>query len=959
ATQVLSRVEQQFKIGVELLDLFEKPTVREFAGLVEAALGTGVRTAPLERVAGNRRGRRWPLSFAQQRLWFLDQLQPANPAYSMPAAFRLAGPLAPGVLGRCWREIVRRHEPLRTTFPVSGGRPYQRLAAPGSPPLPLIDLTGLAAGESRAEAWRLLLREAVRPFDLARGPLARIDLLRLAAEEHLLFLNLHHIIFDGWSQGVLERELTALYPASAAGKASPLAELPIRYTDFAVWQRRWLKSDALESQLAYWREQLAELSPLELSTDRPRPAVQTFRGAVLPLALSDELTAALGSLSRRRGASLFMTLLAAFMALLHRYSAQDDVAVGSPIANRNRREIEGLIGFFVNSLVLRVDFAGRLGFHELVERVREVALRAYAHQDLPFERLVDELMPERDMARHPLFQVVFAFQNAPGSEVALPGIEWSPLEIEITTVRFDLEFHLWEEPGGGLRGLLIYNTDLYDRTRIVRWARHFETLLGGVARDPELPVTEVPLLGTVEEHQLLREWNPAAVGPEPSLLVHQLFELWAERSPAALAVAAAGELHDPAAFSYGELNRRANQLARRLRCLGVGPDVPVAICLERSTEMILAILAVLKAGGAYLPLDPSYPAQRLAWMLDDVRRQVPTPVVVTRRELADTFRPGNQPGQGVLVLRLDVDQPSIARESGENFPSGVRSDQLAYVIYTSGSTGRPKGTELAHAGLSHLVAWHRELYRLASSDRASMVAAPGFDASVWELWPYLCAGASLHVASPEAVLSPARMVEWLAAERITRSFLPTPLAEAVLAQGDLSSAALPALETLLTGGDRLRRRPDSGLPFPLVNHYGPTENTVVTTWATAQTDRGPLPPIGRPIPSARVYLLDRSLRPVPIGIPGELSIAGRGLARGYMNRPGLTAEKFIPDPYGRGGRLYRTGDLVRALPDGNLDFLGRIDHQVKVRGYRIELGEIEAVLAAHPQVHETAVAARD
>jgi amino acid adenylation domain-containing protein len=876
-----------------------------------------------------------PLSFAQQRLWFLDQLQPGSPVYNVPGCLRLRGALDAPALAASVGELARRHETLRSRFGVRDGEPVQVSAPPRALALPVVDLAGVPGA---AAAARLEGREARRPFDLARGPLLRATLLRLGPGEHWLLLTLHHVAADGWSLEILLRELVDLYAAAAAGRPSPLPELAIGYCDFAVWQRRRLAGKAREEQLGYWRRQLRGVGVLELPTDRPRPAVRAQRGAVAESTLAPASVAgALAALARRHDATLFMVLLATFQVLLSRYAGQADVAVASPIANRERPELEGLVGFFANTLVLRGDLSADPTFAELLRRAREVTLAAYEHQDLPFEMLVEELAPERRLDTTPLAQVALSFVEAPLAPRRAAGLEVTPRAVRNGTAKFDLTLFITRTESG-LEAELEYDRDLFAAATAARLLEHLAVLLAGVAADPERRVSRLPLMADAERRLLLETWN-ATAAPFPEDCVHRLVAARAAAAPDAVAVVAAG-----AVVSYGELVRRAGELARALPAWGVGPETLAAVVMERSPEMIAAQLAVLMAGGAYVALDPASPADRLAYQLADSG----APVVLTRERLrADLGDPA------AVVVSLDRGLPEAPASAAVCEAS---PENLAYVIYTSGSTGRPKGTGLRHAGLANLVAWHVREHAVTAADRASLVAGPGFDASVWEIWPYLCSGASLAIAPAEHDAAPDRLLAWLAARGITLSFMPTPLAEAVLAEPAPEDLGL---RTLLTGGDRLHRPPRPSTPFALVNHYGPTENTVVTTFTPVAADSGAgPPPIGRPIANNRVYVLDGRLEPAPIGVPGELCAAGVGLARGYLRRPRLTAERFLPDSFAAdpGSRLYATGDRVRYRADGALDFLGRLDHQVKVRGFRVELGEIEAVLLAQPAVREAAVA---
>jgi amino acid adenylation domain-containing protein/non-ribosomal peptide synthase protein (TIGR01720 family) len=893
----------------------------------------------------NHRGGDLPLSFAQQRLWFLNRLLPESPAYNIPAPFRLTGRCDPAALERTLSEIVRRHEVLRTTVHAPAGRPVQRIEPPAPVPLPRIDLGGLPAAVRPAEARRLAREVTERPFDLARGPLLRAHLLHRGGEEHELLLVQHHIVTDGWSAGVLAREIAALYPAACP---TALPALPLQYADFAAWQRERLDGEAVAPLLAWWRERLDGSTPLELLPDRPRPAVQGHRGAIREMALDASTAAALRSLGQERGATLFMTLLAAFQALAGRWAGQDDVTVGSPVAGRDRPGLEGLIGFFINNLVLRVDVGGRISFTELLGRTREAALGAYAHQELPFERLVEELAPERDLARNPLFQVAFALQPPWHMAADLPGARLELLPFDLATTRLDLELHLWAEPAG-LRGRAIHATDLFDAATVARFLSSYERLLLAVAARPDAPWEDLPLLSAAEQHQLSTEWNDTEVLFPAGLFVHEMVTAHARRDPDAPAV-----VDGARRLTYSELDSRAGFLAARLCAAGVGPEVVVALCAERSIEMVLGTVAVVKAGGAYLPLDPSHPPERLARLISDSG----APVVLAQAHIAAALPVDELRGRRLLLLDgADGAPPAL--------PAAVTAGAPAYLIQTSGSTGRPKSVQVTHGGLANMVRWHHAWSGLAPGHHTTQVAAPAFDATVFEIWPCLTAGACLHIADDPARLSPPRLIEWLAREGATTAFLPTPLAEALL---DEPWPAGMALRALHTAGDRLHLRPRPGLPFALYNLYGPAEVTVLASGcrvpprgtAAAATP----PPIGRPIANARIHLLDGHLQLVPLGAPGEIAVGGPGLARGYLGRPKLTAERFVPDPFAAlrgepGARLYRTGDLARRLGDGTLDFLGRADRQVKIRGVRIEPGEIEAALCEHPIVQACAVVARE
>jgi amino acid adenylation domain-containing protein len=933
-------------------------------GVHTAAVGDAGRRAAmpplLPRPPGQARG--LPLSFAQRRIWFADRVQPGQGVYNLPVAVRLQGALDRAALRRGLRTAVARHEALRTTFPLAaeGGEPVQEITPALTVALPEIDLRPLRARRREGAAGDIARAEAMRTFDLARGPLLRACLLRLDAEEHLLLLTLHHIVADGWSLALLAGELGTLYGAYAGGRPAGLPELPVQYADFTLWQRRWLTDEVLAREVDYWRRQLAGAPALlELPADRPRPPVQSGRGAVVRFTLGGGLGGRLRALGQRRGATLFMTLAAAWKALLARHSGTTDISVGTPIAGRGQRETESIIGLFVNTLVLRTELAGAADFHSLLDRVRETALGAFAHQDLPFEKLVEELQPERSLAHAPLFQVVCALQNVPAPHFALPGLAQLAVAVETRTAKFDLSLIVGEE-GEDLRAALELSTDLFDAATVQRLAGHFAALLEGVAAAPARPLAAHPLLGAGEWMQLVREWNDTRREGAERPLAHELVAAQARRRPGALAVAGpAGRL------TYGELAAGAHRLACLLRRLGVGPEVPVAVAMEVTPARVLALLAVLEAGGAYVALDPAAPVDRLAFQLDDAR----APVLLTEASLLPAL-----PAAAAQVICVDQlgtaagDEASAGRAPGP----APQPANLAYVIYTSGSTGRPKGVAIPHAGLLNLVEWHLRRYAVDERDRGTLATNPAFDFSVWEMWPVLAAGASLHIPDPDSRFSGAAMCRWWAREGITLASLPTPLAEEAWREaGSGGGGAGLAVRALLVGGDRLLHRPRPGLGFRVVNHYGPTECSVVTTacevapaaaapGAAAGGDEPRLPAIGRPIDNLRVYVLDGGGQAAAVGVAGELCVAGGGLARGYLGRPDLTAERFVPDPWGAGageagGRLYRTGDLARTLPDGRLEFLGRRDHQVKLRGLRIELGEIEAVLGQHPGVREAVV----
>ncbi|HVR99979.1 MAG TPA: amino acid adenylation domain-containing protein, partial [Thermoanaerobaculia bacterium] len=888
------------------------------------------------------RDRPLPLSFAQERLWFIDQLEPGSPAYYLAEGLRLAGPLDVPLLARSLQEIIRRHETLRTTFETVDGRAIQVVHPAGPARLPMIDLHGVPRGRREEELRRLAREEAVHPFVLSRGPLLRTTLVRVAAEEYVALLTMHHIISDAWSMGILIRELATLYNAFRQSRPSPLPELPVQYVDFAAWQRQWLSGQMLEGELSYWRERLAGTPALlELPTDRPRPTVRSYHAANEMLALSGELSEALLGLGRSEGTTPFITLLAIFQLLLARHTGQEDISVGAPIAGRHRHETEGLVGFFVNNLVLRGDLAGDPSTRELLARTRDVVLAAYSHQDLPFEMLVQALRPERTLSHDPLFQVALNLDNTAEETSTLADLKLSRYGGEEGgAAHFDLVLKV-RTVGTRLAGSLEYRTDLFDGGTAARLAARFTVFLEAAAANPDLPLSELPLLLASERQQALLEWNDAGSRyPRESSIVG-LFAAVAQSFPEAPAVVGDGEV-----WSYRRLDEQSSRLARRLRSMGVGPERVVGVAIERSPELILGILAVLKAGGAYLPLDTEYPDERLAFMLADTG----APVVLVHERTRQRL--------GGLARLLSVDEDG--REDGAPLELEIPAESLALVIYTSGSTGRPKGVALAHRGIVRLVR-DTDYLRLGPGDRMGYAANIGFDAATLEIWGALLNGAALVVIPREVALSPADLASCLRRDGVTALFLTTALFNQVARE---APEALADLRTMMFGGEAADpgavARAVAG-PERLVHLYGPAESTTLATWHRVQEmPAGAVTvPIGLPVGNSSAYVLDRWQGLVPPGVVGELCVGGDGLARGYLGRPDLTAERFIPHPWDLGERLYRTGDLARQRPDGAIEFMGRRDDQVKIRGFRIELGEVEVVLLAHPAVREAVVLARE
>jgi amino acid adenylation domain-containing protein len=946
ATRVSARLREAFQVELPVRALFEAPTLGALAERIEAARreGRGLLTLPLRRAPSRANP---PLSYAQQRLWFLDQLSPDSSAYVIPAAVRLDIELDVTLLERCLSEIVRRHETLRTTFLSEGGQPRQVIGEATPVSLPVIDLSGLSEAVREAERKERAREEALRPFDLSRGPLLRVVLLRLGERRSQMLVTLHHIISDGWSMGVLTSEVEALYTAFASGAPSPLPELKAQYSDYAQWQRDVLQGDRFEMELDYWRRRLAGAPTiLALDTDHPRPTSRKLRGASCPIALPESLSQTLRELSRREGATVFIVLIAAFQTLLARTTGQDDILVGTPIAGRSRLELEALIGFFVNMLVLRADFGGALTFRELLSEARDSALDAYTHQDIPFDNLVDELQPARSPGRNPLFQAMLAFQNGPTPEMAMAGVTLITGSAGNAETKFDLEAYLWDQPGG-ITGSFVYSPELFEGTTICRLADRFERLLEQAARRPDTNLFELSLLAEAEAHQLIAEWNDTATGFPRNACLHELFEEQVQQTPQAVAL----EL-DQERVTYQDLDRRANRLAHFLLKKGVGPEVFVGVLLDRSVEMIVALLGIAKAGGAYVPVNIADPARRIAFILQDAG----VSILLTARQIAQEL-----PQHELTVVILDEDAGTFAAEPEESPGRRTEAGNLVYMIYTSGSTGLPKGVCVTHRNVVKLVKG-ADYARLDSQQVFLQLAPISFDASTFEIWACLLNGARL-VLFPPGVPTLTELGEVIVRSEVTTLWLTAGLFHQMV---DENLQGLKTVRELLAGGealsgfhaDRLLGKIEG---CRLINGYGPTETTTFACCYRVERDRpNDSVPIGRPISNSRAYALNRALQPAAIGERAELYLGGEGLARGYLSQPGLTAERFVPDPFGDpGGRLYRTGDLVRVLDGGLVEFHGRMDQQVKIRGFRIELEEIEAVLAGHPAVTEAVVLARE
>ena len=890
-----------------------------------------------------------PLSFGQRRMWFLHQLEGKQAVYNVHRYMQLQGPLDVAALERSLGEIVRRHEALRTTFPTIDGEPVQAMAPTLSVPLTIVDLHSMPPDRQPAEVHRLATEEARRPFDLVQGPLVRTTLLRLAPESQVLLVTMPHIVVDGWSTGIFYRELAVLYDAYTSGASSPLPELPLQYADFAQWQSDWLQGEVLERLLSYWRRQLDGAPPvLPLPTDHPHPLLPSSEGGTRRLALGSDLTRALKVLSQRSGATLFMTLLAAFSTLLHRYSQAQDLVIGVPIANRTRTELENLIGLFVNTLALRIDLSGDVTFRELLARVRKSSLEAFAHQELPFEKLVEVLQPDRDPSHTPLFQTMFALQNVPSAPPKMGDVTLERLDVDAGVSHFDLTLAMRDGPQG-LSAEMEYRSDLFESGTVDRMLLHFRTLLESIVADPDRRPRDLPLMAEAERRRILTEWNDTATDYPDDLGIHVLFERQARNTPEAVAV-----VHGDRALTYRELDGQADAVAQHLRAAGARSGVLVGVLMGRSLEWVISLLAVLKAGAAYLPLSVDDPQARVDFML----RDADVPVLIV-----DHARLSALPTYNGRVVELEAALRAEGLSGPASAAGEVGGNELAYVMYTSGSTGLPKAVAIPHRAIARLVV-NTNYIDLREDDVVAQLSNSSFDAATFEIWGALLNGARLVILDTDTVLAPRALESRIRQDGITTMFQTTELFHQL-------AFARPSLfegvRQVLFGGDRADARAvaevlEHGPPRRLIHVYGPTETTTFASWhlvTDASAETGSVP-IGRPISNTRMYVLDATVNPVPVGVPGEIYIGGPGVARGYLRRPELTAERFVVDPFSGepGARLFRTGDLGRFLPDGTIEFLGRLDNQVKIRGFRVEPGEVESVLVQHPDVREALVQAR-
>ncbi|MBA3825727.1 MAG: amino acid adenylation domain-containing protein, partial [Ktedonobacterales bacterium] len=945
ATQLVARMRTAFQLDLALAALFDAPTVAQLSAFIAQERAMARASRPVPALTAHGQTAPQALSYAQERLWFLEQLQPDSALYVVALAVTLQRVLDQTTLERALAVVVARQASLRTTFINTPEGPLQVVAPTAQIPLRLVDLRGLSPAERTAAVQRETAYESQTPFQLSGGALTRLAVVRVDEAETLLLVAQHHSISDGWSLAVFLEELLASYAAVSQQQAPALPPLPVQYTDYAAWQRAWLDDGELDAQLAYWQRHLGDAPLLlDLPTDHPRPPVPSYRGIRQGFTIPAALTQQVQALSQSEGVTVYMTLLTAFEALLHRYTRQDDFLVGTVVAGRQRPELDHLIGFFVNTLPLHADLSGAPTFRAALARTRQVTLDAFAHQDVPFERIVAAVQPTRDLSYHPLIQAMFVLQNTALGTLDTPDGSVRVVETDTGTSQFDLTLEV-TEVADELRGSVQYNTDIFEAATIARLVDHFLRLLTGALANPDQAVGRLPLLSDAEWQDLVVTRNATAVDIADLPFVPRAVAVQVARAPHALAVAG-----DATEWSYTDLMGQANQLAHYLRARGIGHEDLVAVCLDRSPAMILALLGIWQAGAGYLPIDPAYPEERRAYLVRDggVSVVITDPARFTGLDLS-----------GVHVVSVP-DAPWRGHPTTSPMVD-TAAEHLAYVIYTSGSTGQPKGVEITHGNLRNLIAWYTTYHAVGAADRLSQLVGPGFDANMLEIWAALTRGASLHIVDEETRTNPPALRDWLVDQRITVSMIPTALAEPLLG---LPWPAGTALRRVFTGGEALHRYPPADFPADFINGYGPTETTVTASaiLLTAHpADPSQPPPIGFPVPNEQLYLLDADLQPVPVGVVGELYVGGTPVARGYRGRPELTRERFIPDPFSTapGARLYRTGDLCRYDAEGAIAYIGRTDGQVKLRGYRIELGEIEHALQAHPTVAQALVIARE
>lgn len=912
-----------------------------------------------------------PLSFGQEQLWFLSQIQD-NTTYNLPLALQISGSLNISVLEQVITEIVRRHEILRTNFQQIEGKNLQIIRPEINISLQVINLEQITAKQQLQNVQQLINQETDKIFNLSEDDLFQSTLYQLNQNSYILLLNMHHIISDGWSIGILLQELSTLYGAYLAGNKSPLPDLQIQYADYAIWQKEKFTSEIREKQLNYWKQQLADIPPLlELPTDKPRPPIQSFRGGIWEFSINSNLSQKIRTLTQQSDATLFMIMLAAFVILLYRCSGQDDILIGSPMAGRNRQEIQSLIGYFVNTVVLRTKLTGNPNFREILNQVRQVATDAHNYQDIPYNQVVEVLNPQRNLSYNPVFQILFDLQHSLTDKLQLPGLTLQPFLGEHSTSKFDLSLII-EDRGTELIGAWEYSSDLFTQEAISRITENFQTLLNGIVNNPETPINQLPIISAFEQQQILEKWNNTQQDYPESFCIHELLTQQVIKTPDAIAVKFGNQQ-----LTYTQLNQKANQLANYLQNCGVTSEVLVGLYLERSLDILIAILAILKAGGAYLPLDPKYPQTRLTDILNDSQ----VSIILTQEKLLTSLSsplPRGEtpltPYQGKIIL-LDTDSTIISQQNIETPISAIKPDNLAYVIYTSGSTGKPKGVMITHQNIINHATSIIDKYQINSHDRILQFTTFIFDVAAEEIFPAWLSGATLIICPQEMVTNLIEFSQFLAQESLTVVNLPTPYWQEWVLEIDRKISQIPdSLRLVITGSDQVlpeklalwqKLVTEKRQNIQWINAYGLTETTITSTVyqlpVNYQLNTTHSVPIGRPIANTEIYILDQNLQPVPIGIPGELHIGGAGLARGYLNRKQLTNEKFISNPISssKSSRLYKTGDLARYLPDGNIEFLGRIDYQVKIRGFRIELGEIEAVLAQHPLVKSSAVIVRE